>query len=129
MKKIIFFSVLISSLFVSCKKNPLAGKIKYEAIFQGTGYSDIDIEYINEYGNVNTITNNTTPNWSQTINSTPGETYTFHLSGTPTGSFTITFRLYYGGEIKEEQITIAYFNSSSNNWTYIDNSLNYEVPL
>ena len=129
MKKKIAVVLFLSLILFGCKKDEDAdaGKIKYEAIFTGAGYEDMEIQYTNQYGNTNYITDFPTGSWSQTINGESGEYYQFFVSGYPTSSFTLKTRIYYSGKIVEEQVHEA-FPDPDGNFYSISSSLYYSIP-
>ena len=127
MKHLIVIICCFLILVTSCKKDPDAGKIKYEAIFEGSGYEDIDISYTNEFLNTNTINNNTSANWSKTIESEPGKNYSFSIAGEPTGPFSLTTRIYYSGDVVDEVNTTSYDNGNGQ-YQVMSSSLSYSVP-
>jgi len=123
MKKILFLMLLATALFTSCKKSPDAGKLKYEVIITGSGYSNVNIEYTNEFGNLNTISNNTSANWTKTIDGTEDDCYYFYVSGQPTGSFDVTIRMYWEGELVDETTETTY--SSGGTFNFFSVNANY----
>jgi hypothetical protein len=129
MKKILVLFLLTSALFTSCKKNPDRGKIKYQLIFNGTGYSNIDISYTNEFGNTNTINNNTSANWTKEIEGTKDKCYGFDVSGDPTGTFEVTARMYWEGKVVDEVTSTSFFNGQNYQYFFKDcNYCIYDIP-
>jgi len=123
MKKILFLMLLATALFTSCEKSPDAGKLKYEVIFTGSGYSNIYIGYTNEFGNTNTISNNTSANWSKIIDGTEDDCYNFYVSGQPTGTFDVTIRMYWEGELVDETTETSF--SSGGTFNFFSVSADY----
>ena len=88
----------------------------------------MDIYYTNQTGNTNSIDNNPQANWSQSFEGTKGSSYSLSVNGEPTGSFTLTTRIYYNGDLQEEQVKTSYYDNNSNSWNYLSSSLYYRIP-
>lgn len=99
------FMIALIFMISSCKKtDPQKDEIKYEII--STVSAPMDITYQNQFGNLNTE-NYTGNTWTKTIDAS--QWHVFQLSCTQNltgilGTQTMKIRIYYRGELVDEQI-------------------------